>query len=266
MPGLSSYLVISSGRERESCLGGVTALDKPDALGLAVCASELQGAPLRLPLPALWKSDKIRLDCQEMQQGLDAWLSSATAQDCRMDRILAHYEELKARAPGRCRRSIAAALVSDLTGDSLTITPLAMGAGAVHLLTPLGGMTAIAQDAFAYRRVAASPCMLLLSTRHTPGKDAAAALMQERQFLHALIQSDTPEDFRGALRQLHAREGNAMRLVSFWSFEDFEAVRTAFQPRLRQLDELSLALDSLDEYAVQALLAQYGFDAKKKGE
>ena len=57
-----------------------------------------------------------------------------------------------------------------------------------------------------------------------------------------------------------------MRLVSFWSFEDFEAVRTAFQPRLRQLDELSLALDSLDEYAVQALLAQYGFDAKKKGE
>ena len=54
MPGLSSYLVISSGRERESCLGGVTALDKPDALGLAVCASELTGAPLRLPLPALW--------------------------------------------------------------------------------------------------------------------------------------------------------------------------------------------------------------------
>lgn len=266
MPGLSSYLVISSGRERECCLGGVTALDKPDALGLAVCASELTGAPLRLPLPALWKSDKIRLDCQNMQRSLDQWFASATAQDCRMDHILAHYEDLQPRVPGRCRRSIAAALVSEVTEDSLTITPMAMGEGAVHLFTPLGGMTAIAQDSFAYRRVAASPCMLLLSTRHAPGNSATAALAQEQQFLRALTEAHTPEDFRSALRQRYAREGNAMRLVSFWGFEDFEAVKTAYLPRLRQLDELLEALDSLDDYAVQALMAQYGTDAKKKGE
>jgi len=266
MPGLSSYLVISSGRERESCLGGVTALDKPDALGLAVCASELTGAPLRLPLPALWKSDKIRLDCQDMQRSLDKWLSSAAPQDCRMDRILAHYEELTPRAASRCRRSIALALVSDITQDALTITPMAMGAGAVHLLTPLGGMTAIARDSFAYRRVAASPCMLLLSTRYVPGQSVTALPAQERAFLQALIQADTPEDFRCALRQLYAREGNAMRLVSFWGFDDFEAAKAAFLPRLKQLDALLDALDNLDDYAVQALMAQYGMDMKKKGE
>lgn len=266
MPGLSSYLVISSGRERERCLGGVTALDKPDAPGLAVCASELTGAPLRLPLPALWKSDRIRLDCQDMQRSLDQWLTSATAQDCRMDQILARYEALQPRVPGRCRRSIAAALVSEITEDSLTITPLAMGAGAVHLLTPLGGMTAIAQDSFAYRRVAASPCILLLSTRHDPGKSATALPAQEQQFLRALTESDTPEAFRHALRQLPAREGHAMRLVSFWGFEDFEAVKAAYRPRLRQLDDLLGALANLDDYAVQALMAQYGMDVKKKGE
>ena len=77
---------------------------------------------------------------------------------------------------------------------------------------------------------------------------------------------DTPENFRCALRQLYAREGNALRLVSFWGFEDFEAVKSAFRPRLKQLDELFAALDSLDDYAVQALMAQYGMDMKKKGE
>jgi len=266
MQGLSSYLIIPSGRERESCLGGVTALDKPDALGLAVCASELQGAPLRLPLPQLWKSDKARLDCAEVQRALEAWLVSAQAQDCRMDQILAHYEALQPRPAARCRRAIAAALVSDVKEDAITITPLAMGTGAVHLLTPLGGMTSIAQDAFAYRRVAASPCMLILSTRHLPGKDAAAPLHQERQLLRALTQSASPEDFRAALRQLHTREGSAMRLVSFWGFEDFEAVKAAYAPRLHQLDALLGALDSLDDYAVQALMPQYGFDTKKKGE
>jgi len=108
--------------------------------------------------------------------------------------------------------------------------------------------------------------MLLLSTRYVPGQSVTALPAQERAFLQALIQADTPEDFRCALRQLYAREGNAMRLVSFWGFDDFEAAKAAFLPRLKQLDALLDALDNLDDYAVQALMAQYGMDMKKKGE